>query len=75
MKNIYCKCDRCGNEMSSEEGTFPSIKTVRMDRFGLGESALVIDADKNSEGFFILCDGCLDELSTFLNGEEVVPCR
>lgn len=74
----FVNCDRCGSAVPNVrlcDGVRPTFRGVRTcEHFlnGAEGKDYYLDADIEESGFFILCDDCLDELSRFMSGSEVV---
>lgn len=73
----FVSCDRCGSavpsvEMVENKPLFRGFSTSNLLLDGRRGKSYYIDADPDESGFFFLCDDCLDELSCFMSGSEVI---
>lgn len=76
--DCFVNCDRCGsaipnvNLYGGARPTFRGFRTCEYALNGIEGKDYYLDADIEESGFFFLCDDCLDELSRFMSGTEVV---
>ena len=73
----FVSCDRCGSavpsvEMVDNKPLFRGFSTSNLFLNGWSGNSYYLDADPDEIGSFFLCDNCLDELSRFMSGSEVV---
>lgn len=77
VTECFANCDRCGSAVPSvdivdNKPLFKGFSTSSLFLNGLSARSYYLDADPDESGFFVLCDDCLDELSCFMSGSEVV---